>query len=227
MFTIVWFRQDLRLGDNPALVHAASLGEVLPVFVLDEPASDHEWRLGAASRWWLHHSLTALSTDLGGLTLLSGEPGKVLAALAKETGAGAVVWNRCYEPHAVARDTHIKAQLTGLGLEVASFNGSLLHEPWDIATNVGGPLKVFSPFWSVCLQRPALKLLGKSTLKIVSPSGIGEQLEDWCLRPAKPDWAASWTDLWTPGEAGACGASSRLSLRTGLSAMGNSGTGQL
>ncbi|WP_040848613.1 deoxyribodipyrimidine photo-lyase, partial [Nitrospirillum viridazoti] len=58
---IVWFRQDLRLADNPALGHAAQSGRsVVPVYILDDHTPG-PWAPGGASRWWLHHSLAALS----------------------------------------------------------------------------------------------------------------------------------------------------------------------
>jgi len=98
--SIVWFRQDLRLADNPALTAAANAGEVLPVYILDDINSG-QWAMGGASRWWLHHSLQALNTALGGqLLVLCGDALKLLPALAAETGASRVLWNRCYEPMA-------------------------------------------------------------------------------------------------------------------------------
>ena len=63
--SICWFRQDLRLSDNPALSAAAARGDVLPVYILDDVTAGDD-RMGAASRWWLHHSLTVLKESLGG-----------------------------------------------------------------------------------------------------------------------------------------------------------------
>src|SRR5881275_131409 len=103
MSTIVWFRQDLRIRDNPALAAAAARGPVLPVFILDDGASAPVRALGGASRWWLHHSLVALREDLGHLTYLRGAPRDLLPAVIKKTCATAVYWNRCYEPFAIAR----------------------------------------------------------------------------------------------------------------------------
>jgi deoxyribodipyrimidine photo-lyase len=147
MSIIVWFRQDLRTRDNPALAAAAAHGPVLPIFILDDSASGPLWRLGGASRWWLHHSLAALRDDLGHLSLLRGAPCDLLPAIIKKAGVSAVYWNRCYEPHAIARDKELKASLQGIGVEVQSFNGSLLHEPWEVATGSGCPFKVYTPYW--------------------------------------------------------------------------------
>ncbi len=67
MKTVVWFRNDLRVSDHPALAHAAERGAIIPVFILD---NTDPWPLGGASRWWLHHSLTSLQQRLGRLVLL-------------------------------------------------------------------------------------------------------------------------------------------------------------
>ena len=90
-----WFRQDLRLADNPALTAAAQDGAVIPVYVLDdENAGDH--KMGGASRWWLHNSLHALNESLDGkLVVLRGNPATHLAALAAASGAVSIHWNRC------------------------------------------------------------------------------------------------------------------------------------
>ena len=153
MTTLVWLRRDLRLADNPALAEAGKLGPVLPVYILDEtePRPD-----GAASRWWLHHSLASLAKTLPNLTLLRGDPATLLPELARQTGAARVHWNRCYEPHAIARDGALKAALKDQGVEVQSSNGALLNEPWEVTTGGGGPYKVYTPFWRACLKLPLL-----------------------------------------------------------------------
>ncbi|MEQ8610780.1 MAG: deoxyribodipyrimidine photo-lyase, partial [Parvibaculum sp.] len=144
---ILWFRRDLRLDDNPALAAAAARsGPVLPLFILDP-----EEEIGGASRWWLHGSLEALGESLARLgsllVLRKGDPLKLLPAIVEETGASAVFWNRCYEPHAISRDKALKSALTEKAVEVKSFAASLLAEPWEVETGSGGPYKVFTPFW--------------------------------------------------------------------------------
>ncbi|ADZ71232.1 cryptochrome/photolyase family protein [Polymorphum gilvum] len=203
MTTLVWFRQDLRIADNPALFEAAARGSVLPVFVLDEGPGDNTHPLGAASRWWLHHSLEALARDLGRLVLLHGDPQRLIPELARAAGVGAVHWNRCYEPHAVRRDTALKAALIAAGVEVRSFNAALLNEPWELETKTGGPFKVFSPYWRAALARPVATPLPRPPRLEIAAGQAGDRLDDWRLRPTAPDWAAGWRDLWHPGEAGA------------------------
>lgn len=206
--SIVWLRQDLRLADNPALRAAcAQGGRVLPLFVLDD-ANAGAWKPGGAARWWLHRSLAALARDLGSLgaplCLRRGDAEEILPALAAETGAKAAYWNRCYEPHAIARDKTLKASLRDNGLTVESFNGGLLFEPWEIRTGSGGPYKVFTPFWKAMLAAPPPPAPEPAPETIDGLKGIdSERLDDWDLLPSKPDWAGGLRDSWTPGEAGA------------------------
>lgn len=196
---IVWFRQDLRLGDNPALFNAAQKGEVIPLFILD--SGDRE--LGAASKWWLHHSLTALSESLGDLVLRKGDPISILQSLLQETGADGIYWNRGYEPHIVERDTHIKSTLSSDGFDIQSFNGSVVREPWETKTGSGGPYKVYTPFWKTNLKMGVPTPLGKPNFKLAKWDAHCEQLEEWNLLPTNPDWSQGWETLWQPGEAGA------------------------
>ena len=139
--SICWFRQDLRLADNPALVAAAARGQVLPVYVLDDENAGAD-RMGAASRWWLHHALSALDQSLDGkLYMVRGDAKDILPALAARVGATAVFWNRAYEPWRIARDTALKSSLEESGIEAVSSNGALLWEPWSVRKDDGTPYK--------------------------------------------------------------------------------------
>ncbi|GGB42153.1 deoxyribodipyrimidine photo-lyase [Roseibium aquae] len=203
MTTIVWFRQDLRLADNPALTAAASAGTVIPVFIWDEMADlTNSQPLGGAGKWWLHHSLAMLARDLGGLVLRTGDPKQELLDLVDKTGATAVRWNRCYDPYAIKRDAVIKTALKDKGLEVESHRAALMFEPWTIETKSGGPYKVFTPFWravrEIGLDRPL-----PSPAKLVVDPAPGLDLGDLALLPQSPDWAEGWDRMWTPGERGA------------------------
>ncbi len=206
---IVWFRQDLRLVDNPALQAAAATGRrVIALYVLDD-AGAGAWPLGGASRWWLHHSLAALSAQLAGcgasLVLRRGQAGAVLDRLVAETGAETVYWNRCYEPAAIARDKSIKAALESRGVQTKRFNASLLFEPWTITTQGGQPFKVYTPFAKACHAAPEPEQPKPAPAKLVAcePAPASEALESWGLLPTRPDWAGGLRASWTPGEAGA------------------------
>ncbi len=199
---------DLRLRDNPALAAALLRGApVLPVWILDE-GENGRWATGAASRWWLHHSLAALRDSLASrglpLVLRRGEAAEILPTLAAETGAGAVYWNRRYEPAVIARDKALKERLRGAGIEVKSFNGALLHEPHEIANKQGGPFQVFTPFWRTCGEKPVA-----SPVALPRGNGVAPQvavrsaaLEELALLP-RLDWAVQFSKRWRPGEAGA------------------------
>lgn len=205
---LVWLRQDLRLADNPALQEACASGRPLIVcYVLDDETPGI-WRIGGASRWWLHHSLAALTQSLrkrgGDLVLRRGAAAQEILKLAEETGAAALYWNRCYEPFAIQRDSAIKEKTRTRGLEVKSFNGALLNEPWEVQTQSGGPFKVFTPYWRACLQRGNRRapLPAPRKMQFADPPS-SDALSEWALLPTRPNWATGFDPLWAPGEAGA------------------------
>ncbi len=206
---IVWFRRDLRIADNPALMAAAETGRpVVPLYILDDAPGP--WTMGGAARWWLDGSLRCLQSKLSALgaplTLRCGPSAEVLAKVVAETGATAVYWNRCYEPDTIARDTEIKRDLKGQGLNVESFNASLLFEPWTVQTKTGGFYKVYTRFWHACRDKgtPPPPLAAPNALIPVPDSGlISDALDDWALAPTTPDWAGGLRRRWTPGEDGA------------------------
>ena len=202
---IVWFRQDLRLADNPALAAAvATKRPLILLYILDDETPER-WRIGGASRWWLHKGLEALGRDIakkgGVLALRRGVPAEILPELIAASGAGAVYWNRCYEPYAIARD---KALKESLAIEVKSFNGALMHEPWEVKTKTGEPYKVFTPYWRAALQLETRAPLPAPRKLPAPPTTISsDALGDWGLLPTKPNWAKTFEPEWTPGEAGA------------------------
>ncbi|MBL9216233.1 MAG: deoxyribodipyrimidine photo-lyase [Opitutaceae bacterium] len=206
--TIVWFRHDLRLRDNPALSAALSRGgPVVPVYVLDQ-AGEGEGAPGGASRWWLHHSLERLDESLrehgSRLVLAQGEGGPALRALLAAVGADAVYWNRRYEPAAIARDRALKAELAAAGIEARSFNASLLFEPHTVRNKAGGPFQVFTPYWRHCqtlaVEEPGRLPAGPYPAPRRWPQGPA--LADLGLRP-RIRWDAGLGEAWSPGEAAA------------------------
>lgn len=217
---LVWFRRDLRLADNPALLAAAASGRpLLPVFVLDDETPGN-WAPGAASRWWLHHSLASLRRDLGerGLPLIlrRGPADKVVLDLAAETGAAAVHWNRLYEPALIARDTELKTRLGERGVAAGSHAGTVLYEPWTVTTRKGGFYMVFTRFWQACraVGDPPPPLPPLPPLPASLPTAPAEPASDdlagWRLLPTAPDWAGGLRQAWVPGETGAAAALDRF-----------------
>ena len=207
--SIVWFRSDLRLSDNPALIKALEAGRtVVPVFVLDEETKGPR-RLGAASRWWLHYSLHALDASLrrlgSRLVLRWGPAEKAIVELAVECGAESVFWNRLYDQGSRERDARLKKSLSDSGIAVESCKANLLFEPWEVTTQGGDAFKVFTPFWRACraLPPPAGMLPAPKSIPAPNSWPAGEPLASWGLLPSAPDWAGGMRAAWTPGEDGA------------------------
>ena len=184
---------------------------VLPIYIHDEQSPGLR-PLGGASRWWLHHSLAALERSLSALgnrlVLLRGPAPTVLSGLVEEIDAAGVFWNRRYTAAEIAVDADVKTRLRAQGLQVESFNASLLFEPWEVKSRVGEPMKVFTPFWraALALREPASPVPAP---KVVPAAGLvgafraETSLKALNLLPTKPDWAGGLREAWTPGEAGA------------------------
>jgi deoxyribodipyrimidine photo-lyase len=206
--SLLWFRQDLRLADNPALLAAVRRGgPVIPVFIWS-PEEEGRWPPGAAARWWLHKSLAQLHASLRqrGSRLIIGR-GPTLEAIRElldQSGATAVYWNRLYEPALIIRDTRVKAALHRDGLIAESFNGGLLFEPWMVRNQESQPYQVFSAFWKACLAQPEPAAPRDAPAHIASPRHWPStlQLTDLGLEPTI-DWAEGLRAAWCPGEAGA------------------------
>ncbi len=205
---ILWLRLDLRLTDNPALLAAVRHGgAVIPVFI-HSPGEEKPWANGGASNWWLHQSLAALEKNfraLGSKIIFRRGPVlETLRALAKETGATGVFWNRRYEPAVIARDARIKDALRADGLKADSYNAALLHEPWTIRNKSGKPFQVFTPFWKHCsaLDDPhePLRVPEKIPAPKKWPSSLA--LAEFGLEP-KINWVEGLRAAWQPGESGA------------------------
>ncbi len=205
--SIVWFRDDLRLADNPALHAGVIRGAPLVLVYLFDEVSDGIRPLGGAASWWLHGSLHALSEDVrakgGRLVLRRGAAEEAIPALVRETGAGAVYWNRRYGASREL-DARLKARLRAGGTEVQSFAGNLLVEPSAVRTDQGRPYQVFTPFWRAAQQRPMrAPLPGPERLDAAESPLAGDELDTWMLQPTRPDWAAGLREAWAPGEAAA------------------------
>lgn len=198
----MWFRQDLRLRDNPALNDACQSDKVIPVYIYDTFNTGNH-KLGSASRWWLHESLSSLNRNINNsLVMLSGDPQVILEELVLVSGAGKVVWNRNYEPWQIARDTIIKSKLESTGTKVCTYNGSLLWEPNKILNSSGQPYKVFTPFYrNGCLNsanpRTPTTRSGSCTFHYLEKMDRGiDSLE---LKP-QINWYDQISKFWKPGE---------------------------
>jgi deoxyribodipyrimidine photo-lyase len=222
---ILWLRRDLRLADNPALRAAlADADRLLPVYI-QAPEEDSPWAPGAASRWWLHWSLATLDQrlrDLGSrLWIGRGNSLEVLRHLVSATGATEIHWGRLYDPATRARDGQLEQALRAAGLSVASHPGTLLFEPWEVATGSGEPYRVFTPFWRRCVARLGeLAPLAPPTALPPAPDLPGScPLDELALLPRTP-WDGGLRATWTPGEPGA-GARATRFMDEQLSAYGS------
>ncbi|MCU0819903.1 MAG: DNA photolyase family protein [Beijerinckiaceae bacterium] len=205
-----WFRNDLRLDDNPALKRASESGAMLAIFI-DETDGTLRPR-GGAQGWFLHHALARLGESLrekgSDMIILRGESRVLVPRVAAAIGAGLVTWNRRYGAAEREIDAGIKADLKAQDISAESYNGHLLYEPMEIRSQAGGPMRVFTPFWRACrAKRPVeAPLSPPETLPPLPafPDLPGRvTLDDLGLLPTKPDWAGGLRETWEPGEAGA------------------------
>ncbi len=211
--SIVWFRNDLRLADQPALAAALERGGPVLCLYIHDDESPGLRPLGGASKWWLGRSLKALGDALGQkgsrLLVMRGASQPILDEVVAATAAGAVFWTRRYGEKEREVDATIKAALKARGITATTFNGQLLNEPWDVTTQAGGPVKVFTPYWRAARARgePGAPLPAPQR---ITPAALPRTLEDRAVaiddlgfEPSHPDWAGGMRAEWRPGEIGA------------------------
>ena len=210
---VVWFRDDLRLGDNPAFHQAAETGRPLVCIYVEEVAGRDVRPLGGAARWWLHGSLLELDKSLqengGRLLLFHGAAEQIVPFVVAACQATAIFWNRRYLKAAQRIDEDLKDRFKQQGIDARSFNGHLLYEPWTLSTGAKTPFKVFSSFWRAALAS------GEPSLPLPEPFRVNFHtvpqevevrsipLEELRLEPASPDWAGGMRAAWQRGEHGA------------------------
>ena len=203
--SIMWFRQDLRVKDNPALNAACDMGKIVPVFIYDDTAPNGR-DLGGASKWWLHHALASLDKCLQShLQIFKGDPREILPALMKQYDAKAIFWNRCYEPWQINRDKEIKRHIVEAGYEAYSTNGSLLWEPMKVLKKDGTPYRVFTPYYRKGCLNLAPPRYPKAPPARITYSDVNKEddgLDALNLLPNIP-WDSTITSMWKPGEEGA------------------------
>lgn len=212
---IVWFRDDLRVADHPALFRAMAdpATTTVALYVLDEESSGIR-PLGGAARWWLHHGLEDLRASLAELgvplvlrrgpaaALVPRSVAEIATGLGLEPAKISVFWNRRYGGGERAVDSRVKESLLDAGAHAESFSGVLLHEPWIPQTQDGRPFRVFTPFFNALQRiqlRPALPAPSARNPRDL-PELSGDELTGWELLPSTPDWSAGLAAAWTPGE---------------------------
>jgi deoxyribodipyrimidine photo-lyase len=198
---ICWFRQDLRLYDNPALMEASDYAEVLPIYIIDSQ-TPKQHQIGSASKWWLHNSLISLNKSLNNnLSIYHGDPFAIIKNLINYYNIDAIFWNRCYEPFAIQRDKEIKEYLQANNIKNKSFNASLLWEPWEIKKTDGSEYKVFTPYYRKgCLlaTSPAKPIDKPNNLALIKDNS-SLSISQLNLLP-ETKWYMSLEKCWSIGE---------------------------
>jgi deoxyribodipyrimidine photo-lyase len=205
---IVWFRRDLRLTDNPALQAALAVGGPLLAVYIHAPWEDEPWPQGAASRWWLHHSLGALHEALcargNRLVLRAGSAAQVLPELVRTGGAGQVHASLRVEPAARRQQQAVGQALAAMGARLVLHDAGLLASPRRLLGTGERPYRVFTPFW----RRLRAELVDGDG--VLAPERLAPAPRTVASLPlAELDLLPrhAWTDrlgsVWQPGEAGA------------------------
>lgn len=200
---LVPLNKDLRVRDNPALFEAVKKYKVVvPVYVFDKKLG-REWKMGYASKWWLHHSLKKLSEKIP-IVVLEGDCFDVLDKIVRKTKASAIYWNKDYEPYAIERDRNLTDHFTNKGVEVKSFHTSLLFEPQKIKNSSGQYYKVFTPFWNACKKNGiARRSLSKVKVARHGFEHLSVDIEKLKLVSRGVDQLKGLKESWVVGEEGA------------------------
>lgn len=207
--TLVWYANNLRVDDHPALIAAADRGTVVPVYVYDPDYSGPS-ALGGASKWWLHHSLVALHGRLDSmgspLILRKGDPAAELRKVANAVGADRVYFCESIEPDLQTREEDVEHELGKHGIEVERFPMHLLWEIGSVMTKDGNPYQVFSPFWKMALKTATPDEPLDAPKKLTPPEKHTKSLDidELGLLPVI-EWYTRMEKRWTPGEKGARG----------------------
>ncbi|KAL3329078.1 hypothetical protein AABB24_036267 [Solanum stoloniferum] len=207
--TIVWFRRDLRIEDNPALAAAGRNGSVLPVFIWC-PKEEGQFYPGRVSRWWLKQSLIHLKQSLKslGAELVLIKAQSTLSALTEcvnAVGATKLVYNHLYDPVSLVRDHNVKQKLGELGISVQSYNGDLLNEPWEVYDDDGKVFTTFDAYWekSLSIQNepgshlPPWRLTqaaGSVKMCSIEELGLENESEKSSNALLGKGWAPSWSN---------------------------------
>lgn len=198
--SIFWFRQDLRLTDNPGLMQASQLGKILPIYILDD-LSPEPFKIGSASKIYLHHSLISLNQSLNDcLNFYEGDPETIIFNLIKKYSIENIFWNRCYEPWLISNDSLIEMKLKDYKINHTVFNGSYLWTPDEISKEDGSYYKVFGAYKRQAYLVPPRKTIPKpKNILLMKDCTNTTTLNDLKLIPKHP-WKNKIKEHWNFGE---------------------------
>jgi len=189
------------LQDNPCLHFIEkNKSKALIVYIHDEIECQ---ATGQAGHWWLHESLKKLEKNYKQafqiqLIIQKGEAGVILTKLIKKYKITQVIWNRLYSSNSIKRDSNLKKTFKNQGLDVETFNGHLLNEPWEVQNNSGQYFKVFTPYWKKAWQVYLEKKYQPLSIKIITGLPHSEKNQANFLPPKK--WYKKFEKTWIPGE---------------------------
>ncbi len=198
-----WFRQDLRLNNNPSLeVLSDKVDLIIPIYIIDP-----KQRIGSVSKWWLEQSLKSLNEAIekqnGKLNIFEGNPLDIISSLVLNETIQFFSWNRLYDLYSINRDKKVKSFLKSNDVDCETFNGYLLNEPWNIKNKSGTFFKVFTPYWRHCTENiKNINLKKQAQIVKFSNSKLknSKKIQDLNLTNKKMRWTNKISKNWLPGE---------------------------
>lgn len=208
--SIVWFRRDLRVEDNPALAAGVRAGAVIVVYIWS-PEEEGQYYPGRVSRWWLKQSLAHLESLLRslGAPLITKRSTNSLSAILQviqATGATKLFYNHLYDPLSLVRDHKLKQDLSSRGILVRSFNSDLLYEPWEVNDEEGHAFSTFQAYWNKCLNMPYDPLAPLLPPKRIVAGDVSNcpsddlNLEDESEKASNALLARAWSPGWSSAD---------------------------
>ena len=200
---LVWFRRDLRLNDQPALLEASQRGAVLPIYIFDTEVPSC-FKEGSAGYTWLCASLSSLNKDLNGhLNLYYGTPLDIIRRLIKAYKIQHVFWNHVYEPWERARSAEVKAYLKAHHVCCHTSNADYLWAPDECLKDDGDFYKVFTAYDRKMNQKTVRDVVEKPRhLKLIQDQSA--QLDRTLVTQGPVAQADHAIQGWRVGESAAC-----------------------
>jgi deoxyribodipyrimidine photo-lyase len=195
---LILFDSDLRIEDNPAFFYAMrDHKKSLPLFILDEK---NKRELGAASKWFLHFALEALSKILKekyqlNLALKKGDSLEILEEIFKKEKITAIYFNQLLEPYNIKLQSQIRKLAEKHSIAVFDFKSQTLFDPKEIKNGSGNYYKVFTPFWKECLRNSDAILNSYDAPKADKYDSVNINSDKLNLLPKK-DWAKNFEKIW-------------------------------
>jgi len=199
--SIVWFRQDLRLSDNPALSEALTLGKIFPIYILEDCAPA-PFKMGEAIKIWLHHSLNHLNQALHNrLNIYIGPASKIIELLIETQEIDNIYCNACSEPWHITQEREIQFLCKKLIINYKSFNSNYLWDPKQIFKSDWTYYKVFTAYKKKSYQHHSRCPVKKPTqINAIKDPTNTTSITDFNLIPLDKKWHKNILTSWEIGE---------------------------